>query len=160
MMSRQACSIPHQERDRRLERVDALRAGAGATHADFAGYRPFPFGSYPIPRGPQGRSSRDDVQARPAARRSRRCSPVCRSRDIGIELFGRELWLGERMLHVPAGRIIEVDHESRTAVVTPVEGGTASVRLFPPGESAPVGPPRDEVHAGEGRGKGGQAKFV
>jgi hypothetical protein len=58
-------------------------------------------------------------------------------REIAIKLFGKEVSLGRQMIHIPEGRMIEIDRTAETAVVVPMEGTTGSIRVFPPGAPTP-----------------------
>jgi hypothetical protein len=60
--------------------------------------------------------------------------------ELELPIFGKRVPLGRRLIHVPRGRLVDVDRSKHTAVMTQMEGEGATVRLEPPHREEPRQP--------------------
>jgi hypothetical protein len=59
-------------------------------------------------------------------------------RPIGVRLFGREVWIGRELLHLPEVTFEPVDEDGQHVyIVPPSDPGPGTLRLFPPEEDQP-----------------------
>ena len=72
--------------------------------------------------------------------------------ELAINLFGQEIPLGKQMIHLPKGRITEIDESDLTAVVVPASGVKGSIRVFPPRMPAPFD--RRDIDEGQSLDRG------